>query len=496
MIALMMSLVTLAADVEFAEALADREASRSLVSYLSNVTIDSRPEPRRLGDVWEPWQGRIVRPLVPAIEHAAGVRSDYKGPRRFWLTLPRGSDKTGLQGRIVNWLLSYAGRRMRISGAAADRDQASLLRDSMLAEAVLNPWFGRHIRFNNYEAIGPGGRFEILSSDAPTASGRRDDVIVVDEPTYHKNRKLFDMLLSGMAKVPTSVLVVITNAGVRGTWQWEVKEQAVKDPAWHVYESPPGAKLASWMRQDDIDSDRNKMTLSHARRVFDNVWTSQTDNAILSSEMVAKCSRPARDVLWSGETIPRGYKSGPLYLGFDVGRSQDVSAVAVFERRPDGTVNLRVLRVMEKTPYDQQRSYVNKLMGRIGHRVVAGKVDQGGIGNQLAEELRKEHPVLRGVSCSSRWQGQAAVKVQLAFRREKAVIPDLPDLQLDLQQVEEAEVGAGGVSVIRTSRSDVGHADRFWACALALDAMPTERRASPVGAKVSESFLAGRRSRR
>ncbi|MEM1060774.1 MAG: hypothetical protein AAGJ97_00450 [Planctomycetota bacterium] len=480
MIRAIMIASSLAAQVEAAYAVNEIDSSRSLAAYLGSVVIDCSPEPRRWADVWEPWQVEIVRPMVPAIEQVMGYRSGYDGPRHFWYTLPRGCDKTGLQGRISNGVLGFGRRPVRGAAVAADRDQARLMRDSMEAEAALNPWLARRLNFNNYVVRGQGGSFDILSSDYESNSGRRDSLSVCDEPTTWKSRGMFDMQLSGSIKTPDSVFVVITNAGVRGSWQWDVKEQAKSDPNWHVYESPPGRHPASWLNHEDIASARSLMTTSHARRVFDNVWTNQTDSAILSAELVEERSRPAREVLWPGEAIPRGYKSGPLYLGFDVGRSQDVSAVAVFERCRDGSLPLRVLRVMKDTGYRAQKDYVRGLMKRLGHRVAAGQIDKGGIGHQLAEELTHEFPVLRGVACSSKWQGQAAVKMQLAFRSGKAVIPDLPDLQFDLQQVEEAEVGSGGMSVIRTNRSDLGHADRFWGCALAIDAMPTNR-SGPLG---------------
>ena len=53
-----------------AHELARRESSRSLLSYLDHVVIDSTP-PRRWSLIREPWQTDLVRPLTPAIAHAS-----------------------------------------------------------------------------------------------------------------------------------------------------------------------------------------------------------------------------------------------------------------------------------------------------------------------------------------------------------------------------------------------------------------------------------------
>lgn len=80
--------------------LARRESGRPLAAHLDHVVIDSTP-PRRWSLIREPWQSVLVRPLVPAIEHACGFRPGYAGPLFFWLTLPKGQTrlKAGVPGK-------------------------------------------------------------------------------------------------------------------------------------------------------------------------------------------------------------------------------------------------------------------------------------------------------------------------------------------------------------------------------------------------------------
>src|SRR5690349_7054394 len=88
--------------------IAETASSKSAFEYLRYCLIDSKPEPRRYIDVAYDWQKALAACILPAVEHAAGIREDYQGPRNFWLTLPRGHDKTGMLARISSWFLAFS----------------------------------------------------------------------------------------------------------------------------------------------------------------------------------------------------------------------------------------------------------------------------------------------------------------------------------------------------------------------------------------------------
>lgn len=476
-------------DIAFAEALAERDSAESLVGYLSNVVIDSRPTPVRWSNVWEPWQGEIVAPMVPAIEHAAGLRDAYFGPRRFWMELPRGHDKTGLIARLANFLMRFSRRRISGVAAAADRDQARLLLASMESEIGLNPWLAAHLHAHNYLVRGPrGSTLEVLASDAESASGGLPDVTVCDEVTYWRRRNLFDMLLSAVVKRPTGVFVVITNAGIKGTWQWEAREAVRRDPLWHFYAAPQGRRLASWMSEAEVASDRAKMTTGHARRVFDNVWTDSSDNPLFPADLVAACSRPRQKLLWPDVLHP---PAGPknLLLGFDIGKI-DRAALWVLERTGPRTYAARALEVYAGRSLADLEARADAVVRAIRHRLIRGQIDQGSIGYQLAETLARRFPgLIVPVSCGPQWQGRAALAVHLAGREGRLELPGLatgdadPELVADFGQVEQTGDRKDGTPEVDTLKTDAGHGDRFWGLALAIDADGAPARPAAGGAR-------------
>ncbi|MFH5805430.1 terminase large subunit domain-containing protein [Alienimonas sp. DA493] len=456
-------------------AMADRDSSQSLSRFLSWACIDCRPNPAPFGDVREPWQAADLRPYIPAIEAACGLRPPIDGPRRFWRTRPRGHFKTGEIALLMCWLLKYAPRPVHCISAAADKDQARLVRDMMERLCELNPWFGDALTINRYDARGPGGTLEILSSDVGSSSGLLADVIVFDELTWWPRRDLFDVLLSGMIKLPQSVLLAITNAGVRGSWQHEVLKLAQSSPMWDVRETPVGVRPASWQSDEEVAADRAMMTRGTAMRVYDNRWTDESDAPLMPSDLTAAVSVPPSACLWPDPFRP---PSGPrnLLVGIDIGLTHDATAAWCLERVAPRTYVTRALVVMQGVPLAEQERRLVELLTAWDRRLSAGKVDMGSVGRQLADALAAKFRRMETVSCSSAWQGRSAAAVQLAATERRLTVPGLetggadPVLVADFGAVNQTGELPDGSPRVETARGEHGHADRFWGLALAIDA--------------------------
>ena len=321
--------------------LAESASSVSCLHYLSHVVMDCRPEPDLFRNKAEPWQWALVNQLMPAIEYTAHVRPDYSGPRNFWLTLPKGHDKSSLIARLINWALAFNRRTFTGYVAAADKEQAGLLAKAMSDESRLNPWLAKRLDFRNWKVHGiNSSTIEILAADAASSHGIRGDLLIVDELTHWHKPDLWQALLSGREKRPGAVLIVITNAGLKYTWQHDALETFKTSERWFVYEAP--GKLASWMDTAAMDELRRTVPPQLARRLFDNEWVDPSDGCnFLTREEVEQCISP--DLVPHTAGIP-----GTAYVAsIDYGPVRDRTVCTLIHRTEDDTIVVDKMDIMQ-----------------------------------------------------------------------------------------------------------------------------------------------------
>ncbi len=204
-----------------------------------------------------------------------------------------------------------------------------------------------------------------------------------------------------------------------------------------------------------------------------------------------------------------------FYLGIDIGRRHDRTVFWVDEVRVLGSGDsglgarrastqnpapstrdrvtvAKLVRTMENTPFDEQLRYARELL-RLevspGQPLIRrAAIDATGIGAPLAEALEREFaPRVEPVVFT------AALKENLAFRTRRrmesrlALLPDTREIRRAFSAVKKF-VTPGGNLRFDAARTDAGHADEFWAKALADLAADPEAHRALAGA--SDGFLA------
>jgi phage terminase large subunit-like protein len=173
----------------------------------------------------DPWQEKIVRQIYgPCDEHGRRI------VRNVVMLLPRGNRKTSLGAALA--LLHTDGPEGVPGGevlfAASDQKQAKIgFRE---CEGIISAggylWRKgqasrrydgeRHVKLQEYKnrISFPNGSFlESLSNDAGTQHGRTPVFALIDELHAWPKRDLWDVIRTGLVKVPGSLCVVITTAG-------------------------------------------------------------------------------------------------------------------------------------------------------------------------------------------------------------------------------------------------------------------------------------------
>lgn len=151
----------------------------------------------------------------------------------------------------------------------------------------------------------------------------------------------------------------------------------------------------------------------------------------------------------------------------------------------------RLVETLDRAPFDQQLARVRELLsltGADGQPLVRrAAIDATGMGAPLAESLQREFgPRVEPVVFT------AAVKESLAYRTKRrmenrlSLLPDTREIRRAFSAVKKFVTPSGNLR-FDAARTEAGHADEFWAKALA-DLAADESRGRP--ARLEDVFLA------
>ena len=178
---------------------------------------------------------------------------------------------------------------------------------------------------------------------------------------------------------------------------------------------------------------------------------------------------------------PAAFAGGSTTIGVDVARRRDLWVAAVLEQVGD-VLWLRELAVQQGIPFSAQRAIVGDLAAR--YRPTRIAVDQTGMGEAVVEQLQEDlgRTTVEGVLMTGPRRLDTATALREAVEDRRLRIPPDGDLRRDLHAVR-AEAGLTGAPRLMAERSGTdGHADRFWALALACAAARTATTAPIEGA--------------
>jgi phage terminase large subunit-like protein len=226
---------------------------------------------RRWGEAAQPFQRADASAVL-----------DLSGPRRHYLTRPRGGSKTtDLGGLGAAVLLEQAPPGSRSFAFAADRDQSGLLLDSIAGFASRTPELAGALRIDAARVanVRTGATLSIMASDDASAWGLRPYLTIVDElaqwPTTSGPRRLWRAIFSALPKISNSRLVCLTSAGDPSHWSHGVLSRALEQPdRWRVSQTPGPL---SWIDARDLEEQRHELPEWEFARLHLNAWTAADD---------------------------------------------------------------------------------------------------------------------------------------------------------------------------------------------------------------------------
>jgi phage terminase large subunit-like protein len=250
------------------------------------LIVDADSGPQRLDTIANDWQRRDFEALDSGWRAVAGHKLDNP-TLRAWLERPRGHSKTTDLAVMVAWVLFASAKRINGIIAAADLDQAKLLRDAVIRLLGLNPWLAQFLDVQTSRIVNKHTDSEavFITSDVASSFGLLIDFAILDETTHWANRDLFDSLLSAAAKKQRCMVVSIANAGFMDSWAWTVREAVRIDPAWHF--SRLDGPRATWITAERLAEQRRLLPDIVYRRLWLNVWSGGSGDAIHPDDLTA-----------------------------------------------------------------------------------------------------------------------------------------------------------------------------------------------------------------
>jgi len=298
----------------------------------------------RLSDSIQPWQQQDLRSLDTGWQDLAGLTHAPAAIRRAYIERPRGHSKTSDMAVQIAWILLAARQPVNGLAAAADREQANFLHDSMHRLAKVNTTLFGPLKFVEHRVRNEetGSRLDVISSDVKGSYGALPDFIVCDELSHWSRPELWYSLLSSAAKKPKCVLTILTNAGVGRGWQWDVREHARADRRWH-FSSLQGPH-APWITADWLEEQKALLPEPVYERLWLNRWQHAEGNFLTLSEVEA-CRR--------NELSKRDAGSGgwEYVAAIDYAEKHDFTVGCVCHREGDVVIVDR-MDVVTPTPQD------------------------------------------------------------------------------------------------------------------------------------------------
>ncbi|HGJ5862582.1 terminase large subunit domain-containing protein, partial [Arsenophonus nasoniae] len=315
-------------------------------------------------------------------------------------------------------------------------------------------------RYTMLEAVLPdGSRITALPANPDTARGFAANVFL-DEFAFHADSRkiwtaLFPVISNGYR------LRVTSTPNGKGNKFYELMTDASLDTVWsrHVVD------IYQAVREGlpcDIADMRAALNDEDAwAQEFELKWLDEA-SSWLSYELIDGVEHDLAG-------IPEHYTDGPCFVGVDIATRHDLFVIWVIEQVGD-VYWTRDIITRKRATFAEQDALLDDVFFR--YRVLRCCIDQTGMGEKPVEDAKRRHgpPRAEGVLFTAGNKLTLATRGKEIFEDRRLRIPQGDkDLRADLHKLTRVTGPTGAPRFVADSDAS-GHADRTWACFLALNA--------------------------
>jgi len=361
-----------------------------------------------------------------------------------------------LDGRRVRWVILSRGERQ-----AKEAMEEGVKRHCQALGAAIKAseadWKGE-ATYRALEVEFPrGSRITALPANPDTARGFSANVFL-DEFAFHADSRKIWAALFPVISAGWKLRVVSTPNG-KGNKFYDLMTGG--DPIWYRQTTDIYQAVADGLPRD-IEALRAALDDEDAwAQEYELKWLDEA-SAWLSFELINGVEHDR-----AGD--PGGYTGGPCFVGVDIGARNDLFVIWVLELVGD-VYWTREIIARKRISFAEQDFLLDDVFGR--YNVLRCSMDQTGMGEKPVEDAQRRHGTSRveGVLFTLPNKLTLATIGKEAFEDRKIRIP-MGDqaLRSDLHKLQRV-TGPTGNSRFVAEADSAGHADRTWACFLALHA--------------------------
>ncbi len=305
----------------------------------------------------------------------------------------------------------------------------------------------------------PGGSRVTAISASPDAARGFGGNMLFDEFAFHADsRRIWGSAFPVAARGGHKIRVISTPNG-KGNKFYELMTSEGGQWSKHHVDIYEAVKQGLDVNIDEL---REGMADQDAwMQEFELQWldaaSSWLDYDLISSCEDASCGKPSE------------YQGGSVYVGVDIAARNDLFVIWVAED-VGGQLVTREIIARKRITFAEQDELLADVFRR--YRVVRCRMDQTGMGEKPVEDAKNRHGEERveGVLFTAAAKLDMATSLKESFQDRNILIPaGDPKLRADLHAIKSVPSATGSRRLVADSDTD-GHADRFWAGAMAVSA--------------------------
>ena len=302
-----------------------------------------------------------------------------------------------------------------------------------------------------------GGRVLALPNKPNTVRGKAADIIIADELAHFLNgsdREVFEAITPSISR--GGRFVGISTPFGEGNLFHEIWSSPSTDAKWNKV-------LIPHTECPDLDAEAIRASGAYDEQSFAqefcNEFIGSADSEFPMSLILGCVNAEAQycDI--------EQLRDKPCVGGYDVARDRDLSAVHIYECLPDGRRALRCKYVWAGVKYTEQKARLKEYLAI--PRMLSFKMDDTA-NKEIAEDLEDSFPFVRGYAFTNELKAKMVGNLKMMYERKQLEIPDDAVLMRAINSIKRKYSETNYLKFDAKREADTGHADEFWAQALAL----------------------------